>query len=339
MRLLVLGGTHHVGRALVEEALASGHRVTTLTRGVSGTPADGADARYADRADAAAVAAALGDDTWDAVVDTWSAAPAAVRDAARLLAGRVRHFGYVSSRSVYAWPIPSGADESAPVVDGDPDSDDGGDYAAAKRGGELAVLREFGGSALLARAGLILGPYELVGRLPYWLDVLAAGGRVAVPGPPSRPLQYVDGRDLARWMIRCAEEGVTGAFNAVSRPGHTTMAELMDAAVAATGGAAEPVWVSPETVEEAGVEPWTELPIWLPPTGEIGALHDGDVSAAAAAGLVCRPVTETVADTWAWMRAEPRGGPVDPTRAGAALDAEGRARLLALHDRRSGADS
>ncbi len=335
MRLLVLGGTHHVGRALVEEALAAGHEVTTLTRGESGPPAQGAEARYADRTDPAALGEALGDDSWDAVVDTWSAAPAAVRDASRLLTGRAGHYGYVSSRSVYAWPIPSGGDESAPVVDGDPDSLDTSDYAAVKRGGELAVLRDFGGPSLLARAGLVLGPYERVGRLPYWLDVLAAGGRVAVPGPPSRPLQYVDARDLARWMLRCAEQGVTGPFNAVSRPGHTTMGELIDAAAAVTGGRAELVWVSPETVEEAGVAPWTELPIWLPVEGELGALHDGDVGAAVAAGLTCRPVADTVADTWAWMRAEARP-PADPARAGAALDADGRARLLAVHDARAG---
>ncbi len=331
MRLLVLGGTHHVGRALVEEALTAGHAVTTLTTGASGPPAAGADPRYADRTDPAALRAALGDDTWDAVVDTWSGAPAAVRDAARLLVGRVGHYCYVSSRSVYAWPIPRGADESAPVVEADPDSEDTSDYAILKRGGELAVLREFDGPVLLARAGLILGPYERVGRLPYWLDVFSAGGRVAVPGPPSRPLQYVDARDLGRWLLQAGIRGVGGAFNAVSRAGHTTMGELVTAAIEVTGGHAVPVWVSAETVDAAGVAPWTALPIWLPADGELAALHDGDVSAAFAAGLVCRPVAETVADTWSWMRAEPRPAP-DTTRAGAALDASGRARLLATHD-------
>ncbi len=120
MRLLVLGGTHHVGRAVVETALARGDRVTALNRGVSGPPAAGAQPLHADRTDPAALAAALGDASFDAVIDTWSGAPVAVSQAATLLAGRAGHYGYVSSRSVYQWPMPDGIDESAPVVAGDP---------------------------------------------------------------------------------------------------------------------------------------------------------------------------------------------------------------------------
>ena len=125
MRLLVLGGTHHVGRAFVEAALARGDEVTTVTRGVSGTPVPGAEARHADRLDADALRMALGDDEWDAVVDTWSAAPVAVQTSARLLRRRAAHYTYISSCSVYTWPIEPGSDEGAPVVEGDPSSTDG----------------------------------------------------------------------------------------------------------------------------------------------------------------------------------------------------------------------
>ncbi|MEZ5095286.1 MAG: NAD-dependent epimerase/dehydratase family protein [Nocardioides sp.] len=142
LRTLVLGGTHHVGRAVVERALARGDDVTTLTRGHSGAPASGAQPRYADRTDPAALRAALGDDSWDLVLDTWSGAPSVVLDSARTLSGRARHYTYVSSRSVYAWPIPVGLDESAPVVDGDPESVDSDDYAAAKRGGSWPPSRD-----------------------------------------------------------------------------------------------------------------------------------------------------------------------------------------------------
>ncbi len=284
MKLLVLGGTHHVGRAVVEAALVRGDEVTTLTRGVSGASAAGAQALHADRTNGEEFAAALGQDAWDAVVDTWSGAPAVVGNAARLLSSRAAHYTYVSSRSVYAWPIPSGADESAPVVEADPASESSEDYAEAKRGGELAA-QSFDGPVLLARAGLILGPYERVGRLPYWLNRMASGGRLPVPGPRDRPLQYVDARDLATWVLDAGGRGVGGAFNTVSQPGHTTMGALMDECARVTGGAVELVWVDPETVEAADVAPWTELPIWLPPTGELGALHDGDVGAAHAAGL------------------------------------------------------
>ena len=329
MRLLVLGGTHHVGRAAVEHALDRGDAVTTVNRGLAGPAAAGVDARTADRRTPGALADALGDDEWDAVLDTWSFEPRVVRESARLLADRVGHYGYVSSRSVYSWPIPSGADESAPVVEADPAGSESGDYAADKRGGELAVLESFGDRCLLARAGLILGPYEVVGRLPWWLGRIARGGRVAAPGPVDRPLQYVDGRDLVGWMIRAAEAGTVGAFNAVSQPGHTTIGALLDACLAATGSGAELVWLTPEQVEAAGVSGWTSLPIWVPPTGELAALHDGDTSAAQEAGLVCRPVEETVSDTWAWLQRE--GWPEPPSRRAGeiGLSAEQEARLLA----------
>lgn len=333
MRLLVLGGTHFVGRAVVEQALLRGDDVTTVTRGRSGPPAPGARPLYVDRRDPVALATALGEESWDAVVDTWAAAPSVVRTSARLLADRVAHYGYVSSRSVYRWPLPESADESAPVVDADPGADDA-DYAAAKRGGELAVLEWFERRSLLARAGLVLGPHEDVGRLPWWLARMARGGEVPAPGPVDRPLQYIDARDLATWMLDAAARRVTGALNAVSRPGHTTIGELLEACVEVTGGGAHLVWASPEAVEAAGVSGWTELPIWVPPTGELAGLHDADAEAAHRQGLQCRPVRETVVDTWAWLQAEG----VPPARAdrppvGLAPDAESRLRKAVAADR------
>lgn len=328
MRLLVLGGTHHVGRAVVETALARGDQVTTVNRGVSGPPAAGAQPLHADRTDPAALAAALGDGSWDAVIDTWSGAPAAVGQAAALLAGRAGHYGYVSSRSVYQWPIPDGIDESAPVVAGDPADTSSADYAAAKRGGELAAVAAFGDRALLARAGLILGPYEIAGRMPWWLRRLERGGDVLAPGPRDRPLQYIDCRDLAAWLLSAADRGLGGAFNTVSEPGHATMASLLEAARDVTGQRANLIWVPPEVIEAAGIEPWTELPVWVPPTGEYTGLHNGDVSAAYAAGLRCRPVAQTIADTWRWLQAE--GYP--PERAGRpanGLDPEREQQVLA----------
>lgn len=316
MRLLVLGGTHHVGRAVVEAAVARGDEVTTLNRGLTGRQPPGTRELHADRTDPAALRQALGspgrgpESSWDAVIDTWSGAPRVVADAAALLAGRAGHYGYVSTRSVYQWPIPAGVDESAPVVDGDPASDDSSDYAAAKRGGELAAVAAFGERALLARAGLILGPYEIVGRMPWWLRRMSQGGDVLAPGPRDLPLQYIDGRDLAAWMLSAADRGLGGAYNATSRRGHATMGSLLEAAQDVTGSRARLVWASPEVIEEAGIQPWTELPVWVPPTEEYAGLHDGDVSAIHAAGLTCRPARETVADTWRWLQDE--GYPPSP---------------------------
>ncbi len=328
MRLLVLGGTRFVGRAVVEAALARGDEVVTVTRGVSGAPDQAAEVIHADRADPAAVRDALANRSWDAVIDTWSGAPSAVRESAEILADRAGHYGYVSSRSVYRWPVPVGLDETAPVVEGDARSDSSADYAAAKRSAELAVLEAIGDRALIARAGLILGPYEDVGRLPWWLRRIERGGPVLAPGPPDRPLQFIDARDLATWMLESAERGLGGVFNTVSAPGHATMGSLLATAVQEVGSDAELVWVSPEVILAAAIEPWTELPIWLPPTGEGAGLHAGDVTRAHQAGLRCRPAAETVADTWHWQQKE--GNPQPPhARAAPGLDPVKEQRLLA----------
>lgn len=333
MRILVLGGTHFVGRALVETFLGHGDEVTTLTSGASGPPSAGARATYADRREPAAVRAALGDGDWDAVVDTWSLAPSVVRTAVEALRGRVGHWTYVSSRSVYADPLVPGSDEDAPVVEGSPASTDDGPYPQAKRGGELAAL-DHDGPVLLARAGLVLGPWENVGRLPFWLDRLARGGRVPAPGPPNLPVQYADARDLAAFVRRGAAASTAGAFNVVSPRGHATMGALLDACVEVTGGAAELAWLTPDEVAEAGVEPWTELPVWLPPGHEAAGLHDCDVSRALAAGYRARPLAETAADTWAWMQRE--GRPAGTARGGQGFDDAAEARLWAAYRRQRG---
>ncbi|MDQ1724946.1 MAG: hypothetical protein QOG52_1974, partial [Frankiaceae bacterium] len=205
MKLLVLGGTRFVGRAVVRAALDRGWDVTAIHRGITGTLPDGITVMHADRASEPALAAALGDGHWDAVIDTWSGVPVVAGIAARLLRDRAPRFGYVSSGSVYVWG--EHVDERSPLVDGDPRAE-GGDYPALKRGAELAVLEYFP-DAILARAGLLLGPYEDIGRLPWWLDRISRGGRVVAPGRRERPLQYVDARDLAAWMLSALADGLT----------------------------------------------------------------------------------------------------------------------------------
>ncbi|MEV4640171.1 NAD-dependent epimerase/dehydratase family protein [Actinoplanes sp. NPDC049548] len=301
MNLLVLGGTGFVGRTVVHEALARGHRITVLNRGHH-PPPPGVTALVGDRR-APDGLAALAHGTWDAVVDTWSAAPYAVRDAATALTGRAGHYTYISSRSLYTGDGPQPLTEQAPVVDASPDAGDDVDYAAAKRGGELAAQQSFDGPVLLARAGLILGPHEDIGRLPWWLNRLAKGGPTLAPGPHDLPLQYIDARDLAIFLLDAAAAGRTGAYNIVSVSGHTTMGELLDTANEITGGRAELRWAEPEAILAAGITPWIELPIWLTPGPDHSFMHCGDVSKAIAAGLRARPMRETVADTWAWLQA------------------------------------
>ncbi|MET8980382.1 NAD-dependent epimerase/dehydratase family protein [Streptomyces sp. NPDC004539] len=322
MRLLVLGGTQFVGRAVVEAAVGRGWEVTVLNRG-SVEPPPGVRALVGDRTTEGGLSASA-EGTWDAVVDTWAKEPSAVQRAARSLRGRVGRYVYVSSLSVYAWAPPAGYDESAPVVEGARPDAGLTDYAKDKRGGELAVLESFGAEhSVFARAGLILGPYENVGRLPWWLTRIARGGDVLAPGPRELAVQYIDVRDLAGWVLGAVEREVSGPVNLVSPQGHATMGGLLEACVSVTASTpastsastsasdsgstpASPAtlrWTAPETVLAAGIQPWTELPVWVPPASDMhDALHSADVSLALRTGLACRPVTETVADTWAWLR-------------------------------------
>ncbi|MFD6287175.1 NAD-dependent epimerase/dehydratase family protein [Streptomyces sp. NPDC060205] len=335
MRLLMLGGTEFVGRAVVEAALKRGWDVTVFHRGRHEPPA-GVRSLHGDRTAPDGLAALAedgeghGGGSWDLVVDTWSGAPRVVRDSAQLLKGRVRRYVYVSTCSVYAWPQPPGYDESAPLIEGA--SPDAGrtDYARDKRGGELAVLDAFGEErALLVRAGLILGPYENIGRLPWWLTRAARGGPVLAPGPRDLPLQYIDVRDLAEWMLGAVEGGAGGAYNLVSPSGHATMRTLLDTCARVTGGRAELRWTEPEVILAAGVEPWTQLPVWVPPDSELHAmLHRLDVSKAVRDGLRCRPVSETVADTWSWLQDIGGVPPQRPDRPAVGLDPAVEEKLL-----------
>ncbi|MEU6815276.1 NAD-dependent epimerase/dehydratase family protein [Streptomyces sp. NPDC046860] len=330
MKLLVLGGTEFVGRAVVEAALERGWEVTAFNRGNRQPPPD-VRSLHGDRTSPAGLAALAADDTrWDAVVDTWKGAPKTVRETARLLKDRVERYAYISTRSVYTWPWPTlgGLAEDGPLVEGAADAE-ATDYGADKRGGELAALESFGPDrTLLARAGLILGPYEHVGRLPYWLTRIARGGEVLAPGPREMPVQYIDVRDLADWLLGALDKGLSGPFDLTSPSGHATMGELLERCREVTGSAAELRWTDPETILAAGIEPWTELPVWTPPDGDLSCVHRGDVSRALATGLDCRPVDETVADTWRWLASLGGRLPEEPGRTAPGVPAEKEAAAL-----------
>jgi 2'-hydroxyisoflavone reductase len=325
--LLVLGGSGFVGRALIDEGLARGWSVTTFNRG-GHAPADPrVRSLIGDRLRPQTLSA-VGARDWDVVADTWEGPPRAARDAAEVLRERAARYVYVSSCSVYAPPPPLGVSEAAATVAASPDAG-GGEYAERKRGSELAITAAFGERALLARAGLILGPHENVGRLPWWLNRIAAGGRVLAPGPPELALQYIDARDLAVFALDAATAAVGGPVNVVSQPGHATMRTLLETCREVVGAeSAELVWTSPETILAAGIEPWMELPIWIPPGHAFSGMHAADVERAHSAGLSCRPLRATVADTWAWLRSLDGPPPLRPDVPAPGLDAERERALL-----------
>ncbi|MCY1143362.1 NAD-dependent epimerase/dehydratase family protein [Actinoplanes sp. Pm04-4] len=317
MRLLILGGSGFVGRAVADEAVRRGYDVTVFNRGQRDAP-DGVTTLTGDRL---GDLSALESGFWDAVVDTWSAQGEAVRRTAELLSGRAGYYAYVSSRSVYSGEQHEKA-EDAPLVDA---ADEG--YAGDKLRGEQGAAA-FDGPVLLARAGLILGPHEDIGRLPWWLNRLARGGPTLAPGPRDNTLQYIDARDLANFLLDASLVHAAGPFDLVSESGHTTMGELLDIANEVTGGRAELRWTDPSVIEAAGIEPWTQLPIWLPPGELHDFLHDGDVSKAYGQGLVCRPVRETIADTWEWLQSLPGDAPQRADRPRVGVDPAVEAKVL-----------
>lgn len=318
MKLLVLGGTEFVGRALVEEGLARGWEVTTFNRGSHPTP-PGVEEIVGDRREGLD---RLDPRQWDVVADTWSWEPSTVRDSARFI--HADRYVYVSSRSVYTWPRPPGSTENSPTVDASPDEEVFDDYARAKRGAELAVLDAFGDRAVLARAGLILGPWENIGRLPYWLTRIAKGGDILAPGPADQTFQYVDARDLAAFSLSAQP----AEYNVVSEPSRTTLGELLERARQVTGSDGTIRWADPEKLVAAGVEPWMDLPIWLPAGEDHETMHEADVSRAIAAGLRIRPLSETVADTWAWLQSIGGAAPQRPDRPVLGLSAERERELI-----------
>lgn len=295
MRLLVIGGTVFVGRAVVEEALARGHAVTYFHRGRHGGGMHPqAEELLGDRT---GDLAPLRGREWDAVVDTCGFEPQYVAASAQLLSGAVGIYVFVSSGGVYRdWPMHPVPDEGAPVHQG-PEAAYGPLKAACERAAEAAMP----GRVLHVRAGVIVGPHENIGRLPWWLRRLAAGDRVLAPGPADAGLQLVDVRDLAAWMLDMALERRAGAFNAVAPPSSWSWGQLLETCREVTGRAAELTWVDGSRVAEAVEEPWEELPLWPAPLPEMASIYSIGAERALEAGLVTRPLPDTVADTWAWL--------------------------------------
>jgi 2'-hydroxyisoflavone reductase len=304
MRLLVLGGTHFLGRHVVTAALDRGHEVATFTRGVSGEPPAGVRALHGDRDDPAALPAALGEWVPELVVDTSCQTRAAARNAAAVLGG-VAGYAFVSSLNAYrGWPPgPISPEAREPTWDTDDD-----EYGPNKAAAERVLDSALGDRFLTARAGLIVGPYDPLYRLGWWLDRIAAGGRVVVPAGLDQPVAMVDARDLAGWLVAMAEQTPGGAVNATGPAGMTTYGGLLDLCREVTGSDAEWVPVPDDKLRAAGVQEWQHLPMWLAAETARTA-WDVDTARARELGLPSRPLRGSVADTWAWMQRSERPQP------------------------------
>jgi 2'-hydroxyisoflavone reductase len=342
MRLLVLGGTVFLGRAVARQAAAAGHDVTSAARGASGVPVDGVRFVRIDRDDPDGLAPLVEAEPFDAVIDV-SRRPSHARRAVGALRDRVGHAVYVSSCSAYSEngepgrrvdntpvldPLPADADEASITSDAEA-------YGRAKVASEEAYRDGFGADrTFVCRAGLIVGPEDELGRFPYWVRRLAGEGEVLVPGHPTDLLQLVDVRDLADWLIDVAARRVAGTYDGIGAP--IPWGEFIAGVAAGVGTDPKLTWVSQEFLLEQGVAAWAgerSLPMWLPLPKYAGFLSR-DVTASIDAGLRCRPLADTARDTWAWLSGRSPDDVVDPTeRSG--LDAEDETALLEVWRRSS----
>jgi 2'-hydroxyisoflavone reductase len=299
VRLLILGGTRFLGRHLAQVALDAGHAVTLFHRGVTGAQLF-PDAEHI-RGDRDGGLTALGSRTWDAAIDCCGYVPRVVGASARALQQRCGRYTFVSSVSAYRSPIRAGADEDAPLAaltNPATEAITGETYGGLKAACEREVTRAFGPRALIVRPGLIVGPFDPTDRFPYWPRRLARGGDVLAPMPPTLPVQVIDARDLAQWMLALVERGGSGTFHAVGPAEPLTIRECLERIREAVGGAARLIWVDGAFLLEQRVEPWTELPLWV--TGEDVAHGTLDPARAIAQGLRFRPLEQSARDTLVW---------------------------------------
>jgi 2'-hydroxyisoflavone reductase len=324
MRLLVLGGTVFLSRAVAAAALARGHQVTCVARGASGSVPDGARLVLANR-DVPGALDALRGERFDAVVDVATMSLPWVTDALDTLTDRAGHWTFVSTINVYASPALPGQGTDAPLLaprtepterteSPDPDV-----YGAVKVACEQAVRAAVGERAFVVRAGLLAGPGDPHDRFGYWPARMARGGRVVVPDVPDQPFQYCDVRDLAEWIVTAGERGLGGTFDGSGPRG--TLAAVLDGIAGAVGAAdLSLVPVPPDDLLAAGVTPWAgprSLPLWLPDTHY--GVADRDTAPSLAAGLPIRPLAETAADALAYERSL---GLDRPRKAGLTLEEE-----------------
>ena len=298
MKLLVLGGTKFLGRVAVETALARGHELTLFNRGET-NPGLFPDAEHL-QGDRDGDLSALEGRSWDAVIDPSGFVPRLVRDSVQLLAGAIEQYTFVSSISVYEdYREPRAEDDPLEQLGDHPVDrllENYANYGALEALCEHEVQTVFGERALVVRPGLIVGPHDPTDRFTYWPRRVERGGSLLAPAPPEQPVQVVDVRDLAGWMVDLVEQGLGGVFNATSPPGALSFGSMLEAC-----GADDVVWIDEAFLLEHRVEGWSDLPCWIPSTdADHAAFQLVDVSRAVEAGLSFRPLAETARDVPEW---------------------------------------
>lgn len=310
MRLLILGGTGFIGPHQVRYALDRGHQVTIFNRCRHGEVWPGPVEEL--RGDRNGDLRALECREWDVCIDNPTTLPIWVRNAARVLKGHVGHYIFISTISAYA-TNDTPADEAAPLAvykGADPMAEttdslsaDRRLYGPLKARSEEEVRSHYGEAAItIIRASLIVGPGDETDRFTYWPARLARGGEILAPGDGSDPVQFIDVRDLAEWIVRMAEQRISGVFNAAGPQHPMTMGQML--AEIAQGIEVHPklVWANTKFLTENQVSPWNDMPVWIAGQGDTFGFHRRDIRRAVAAGLTYRPLPLTASDTLAWLQ-------------------------------------
>jgi len=308
MKILVIGGTIFVGRHIVEAALQHGHEVTLFNRGRT-------DARLFNNVerivgDRCESLDNLAGRSWDVVIDTSGYLPRVVRKSCEALESRCELYVFISTGSVYKDKSKSGINEDdETLVPQIPDATEWNDetYGELKSGCEPIVQTTFAKRALIIRPGVVVGPYDPTDRFTYWPVRVTAGGAVMAPGAPERPIQFIDARDLGRWTISLSESKADGIYNAIGPDYRLGMSKFLNECKTVAGSNAEFVWVSDQILFQHNVEPWSDMPFWIPDNSDTSGMSLRDNSKAIKSGLSFRPLTETIADTLNWWRDEKAG--------------------------------
>ncbi|HVM20328.1 MAG TPA: NAD-dependent epimerase/dehydratase family protein [Egibacteraceae bacterium] len=316
MRALVLGGTSFVGRHIVHAARAAGMTVTLFNRGRT-NPGLFSDVERI-HGDRERDLDALADRRWDAVIDVNGYVPRIVGLAADALADRCEHYTFISTIAVYGDVGATAPDEDVPVAELDTPTErvTADTYGALKAACEDVVRQRFGDRALVVRPGLVVGPHDPTERFVRWVRRAAEGGEMLAPGDPDGPVQFIDGRDLGDWVVRMVLASAAGTFNATGPHPAVTFGQLLQTCTDVAGAGTALEWVAEAFLLDHEVQPWTDLPLWLP--ADANGMSRTVVDRAIAAGLTFRSLQDTVRATLLWdqTRADrrPAGMPLDRER-------------------------
>jgi len=307
-RILILGGTGFLGPATIEIAQARGHQVTMFNRGKTRPDLfPGVEKLHGDRDPKKGEGLkALETGTWDAVIDNSGYYPRMVGASAALVAPRAKQYLYISSISAYKEPNPeNGTEDAALATLADPTVEEMGkefqNYGGLKALCEQAARQAMPGRTAIIRPGYIVGPDDPTGRFTYWPVRFDKGGEIAVPGAPTDPVQIIDVRDLAAWLVHLVEQGTTGVFNACGPEKKLPWGDLIAACQKAGSPSAKALWIPTSLV--ALQKDW-EFPIWAPYEGDTKGFSTWRNDRAVKAGLKFRPAAETVKDTLAWFKTQ-----------------------------------